>query len=95
MELAVKIHKCLINGSGCHELLDMLREITDKNMLAQLNEFFLEQYNQTPNEYISEKFQVEEVYAIDSTLKYIRQPNDKNRQSMNKHCETIGYSIRS
>jgi len=95
MELAVKIHKCLIDGSGCHELLDMLCEIKDKNMLAQLNEFFLEHYNQTPHEYISEIFKVDEVYAIDSTLKYIRQPDDKNRLSRNRHYETIGYPHRS
>jgi hypothetical protein len=94
MEIAVKIYKCLKNGSGSHELLDILSEITDKNMLAQLNEFFLENFNHTPHEFISEKFQLDEVYAIDSTLKYIRQPNDKNRKSRNKYYDTIGYSQR-
>jgi hypothetical protein len=91
MELAVKIHKCLKNGAGAHELLDTLCEITDKNMLANINEFFLETYNLTPNELISEKYQVEEVYAIDSTLKFIRHPNDKNKRSRDKYYEKIGY----
>ena len=94
MELAVKIHKCLNNGAGAHELLDMLCEIADKNMLANINEYFLETYNFTPNELISEKYQVEEVYAIDSTLKYIRHPNDKNKSSRDKYYEKIGYSCR-
>jgi len=95
MELAIKIHNCLTNGADSHELIDMLCEIKDKNMLAKLNEFFLENYNQTPHEFISEKFQVDEVYAIDSTLKYIRQPDDKNRRSRNKFYEVIGYSNQS
>jgi hypothetical protein len=94
MELAVKLHACLVNGSSAHELLDMLCEISDKNMLARLNEFFLETYNETPHEFISEKYHVEEVYAIDSTLKYIRHPNDKNRDSRDKYCKKIGYSCR-
>lgn len=92
MELAVKIYKCLINGSDSHELIDMLNKIKDKNMLAQLNEFFLENYNETPHEFISEKYQVDEVYAIDSTLKCIREPIHKNIKTRNKFYEKIGYS---
>ncbi|MCG8309140.1 MAG: hypothetical protein MI975_17240 [Cytophagales bacterium] len=95
MELAIKIHKCLTNGANSHELLDIFNEIHDKNILAQINEFFMEEYNHTPHEFISEKFQVDEVYAIDSTLKCIRDPIDKNIKSRNKFYRKIGYSFPS
>ena len=94
MKIAIKIHKCLTNGSNSHELLDMLGEITDKNMLAKLNEFFLKKYNHTPHEFIAEKFKVKEVYAIDSTLKYIRTPDKKNRKKRDKFCKEIGYKFK-
>ena len=91
MELAIKIHKCLTNGSSSHELLDIFNEITNKNMLAQINEFFMENYNQTPHEFIAEKFQIDEVYAIDSALKCIREPISKNINNRNAFYKKIGY----
>ena len=88
----MKIYKCLTNGSDSHELLDILHEIKSKNMLAQVNEFFMEHYNETPNEFISEKFKVDELYAIDSTLKCIREPIHKNLRARNNFYEKIGYA---
>lgn len=93
MELAIKIHKCLTNGSDAHEVLDLFNEIKDKNILADINEFFMEQYNMTPNEFIAEKYQVDEVYAISSTLKCIREPNKKNTNARDKFYQEIGYKI--
>jgi len=95
MELAVKIYKCLTNGSGSHELLDLINGIKDKNILASLNEFFMQHYNKTPHEFIGEKFDIEEVYAISSTLKYIREPNYENRRTRNRFYEQIGYALPS
>ena len=95
MELARKIHNCLTNGINAHELLDIFNEIQDKNVLAQINEFFMEEYNQTPNEFISEKFQVDEVYAFDSTLKCIREPVTKNIKKRDAFYTKIGYSYPS
>lgn len=92
MELARKIHKCLINGSDVYELLDLLNGITNKNVLAQINEFFMENYNKTPHEFITEKFRLEEVYAISSTLKYIREPNHENGKHRKSFYQKIGYS---
>lgn len=91
MELAKKIYKSLTNGTNSHELLDIFNEIDDKNILAQINEFFMEEYNETPHEFISKKFRVDEVYAIDSTLKCIRQPNQKNVEARDGFYEKIGY----
>ena len=93
MDLARKIHKCLTNGSDSHKLLDLFRKVKDKNMLAEINEYFLEHYDSTPHEFISEKFKVNEVYAIDSTLKYIREPKKKTLKARNGFYEKIGYSI--
>lgn len=95
MELARKIHQCLTNGTNSHELLDIFNEIKNKNILAQINEFFMEEYNQTPHEFISEKFHVDEVYAIDSTLKCIRDPLEKNIKARNTFYEKIGYTTQS
>ena len=93
MELAVKIYTCLINGSDSHDLLDVINRIEDKNILARVNEFFMQQYNKTPHEFIGEKFDLVEVYAISSTLKYIREPSSENRRARNKFYEKIGYAI--
>ena len=95
MELAVKIHSCLTNGSDAYELLDILNGISDKNILAQINEFFMENYNITPHEFIADKFKLEEVYAISSTLKYIREPNGENKRNRKKFYDKIGYSVPS
>ena len=92
MELAIKIHNCLTNGTSSHELLNIFSEIKDKNILAQINEYFMENYNQTPHEFIAEKFEVDEVYAIDSALKCIREPIAKNIKKRNAFFEKIGYS---
>jgi hypothetical protein len=51
----------------------------------------MEHFNKTPNEFIGEKYQVDEVYAISGTLKFIREPSDKNRKSKNKFYAKIGY----
>ena len=93
MELAVEIYRCLTNGSTANEVLDLFNKIRDKDMLAQINEFFMEQYNKTPNEFITEKFNVEEVYAISSTLNCIRKPNKKNIKDRNRYYKKIGYPI--
>ena len=95
MEIAIKIHTCLTNGSDSHELLDILNEIEDKNTLALVNEYFMEHYNETPHEFISEKFKVDEVYAIDSTLKCIREPIGKNIKARDNFYQKIGYSASS
>lgn len=91
MELAIKLHKYLTNGSSSHEVLNFFNQIADKDTLALINEYFMEHYNKTPNEFIGEKYEVDEVYAISSTLKYIREPSDKNKKSKNIFYEKIGY----
>jgi GMP synthase PP-ATPase subunit len=58
-----------------------------------VNEYFLEQYNMTPQEYIAERFQVDEVYAFSSTLKCIREPSEKNIRIRNKFYQKIGHAI--
>jgi len=93
MELAVKIYNCLTNSSGSHDLLDVINRIEDKNILARVNEFFMQRYNKTPHEFIGEKFDLEEVYAISSTLKYIREPNHKNKRARNNFYAKIGYAM--
>ena len=93
MELAIKLHKYLTNGSTSHEVLNFFNQIADKDTLALINEYFMEHYNKTPNEFIGEKYEVDEVYAIFSTLKYIREPSDKNNKSKNKFYEKIGYFV--
>jgi len=42
---------------------------------------------------IFEKFKVDEVYAIDSTLKCIREPIHRSIKTRNKFYEKIGYSM--
>jgi len=64
--------------------------IEDINKLAQINEYFMEQYNETPHEFISEKFKGDEVYAIDSTLKCIRKSDKDTLKSRNKFYAKIG-----
>lgn len=93
MELAIKLHKYLTNGSNSHEILNFYNEIEDKDTLAMISEYFMEQYNKTPQEFITDKFQVDEVYAISSTLKYIREPIAKNIKSRDAFYQKIGYSI--
>ena len=95
MKLAKKIHRSLTNGSNAHEVLDLFNKVKDKNILAEINEFFMEEYNMTPNEFITEKYKVKEVYAISSTLKCIREPNKKNTKARNKFYKEIGYKIPS
>lgn len=95
MELAIKIHQCLTNGSSANELLDIFNEIRDKNMLAEINEFFMERYNRTPHEFITDKYHLSEVYAISSTLKWIREPTDKNTRARDKFYQEIGYKAPS
>ena len=93
MDLAIKIHKCLSNGCGSHELLNVINNIVDKNMLVKVNEYFIQKYHATPHELIGEKFETEEVFAISSTLKYIREPNQENRRARNTFYDKIGYSL--
>ena len=95
MELAIKIHNSLTNGTSSHEVIDIFNQISDKNILAQINEFFMKEYNQTPHEFISEKFKLDEVCAIDSTMKCIREPIEKNIKSRNQFYKKIGYPIPS
>ena len=90
-----KIYSSLTNGTNSHELLDIFNEVDDKNILAQINEFFMEEYNETTHEFISEKFNVDDVYAIDSTLKCIRQANQKNAKARDGFYAKIGYSTPS
>lgn len=93
MDLAIKPHHCLRNGANAHDLLDLYHEIRSKDILALVNEFFMEQYNMIPQEFITEKFQVDEVYAFSSTLKCIREPSEKNIRIRNKFYEKIGHAI--
>jgi len=93
MELAVKLHKCLTNGSDTHELLDLFNKIKSKDTLALINEFFVEQYHMTPHEFITEKFKLDDLYAISSTLNYIREPSEKNNKSRLKFYNKIGYKF--
>ena len=92
MNLAIKIHKCLANGADAHELLDLFNEIKTKDKLALVNEYFMEHYDVTPHELISEKFELDDLYAISSTLKFIREPNKKNTKNRKKFYEKIGYT---
>jgi hypothetical protein len=93
MELAIKLHKCLTNGSDTYELLDLLNEIENKDTLALINEFFVEHYDMTPHEIISENFKLDDLYAISSTLKYIREPNGRNNKNKLQFYNKIGYSL--
>jgi hypothetical protein len=91
MELAIKLHKYLTNGSSSYEVLNFFNRIKDKDTLALINEYFMEHFNKTPNEFISEKYELDEVYAISGTLNYIREPSSKNKKSRIKFYEKIGY----
>ena len=93
MELALKLHRCLTNGSDSHEVLDLFNRIKNKDTLSSIVEFFVEQYNMTLHEFITEKFMPDELYAISSTLKYIREPNSTNNKNRLKFYDKIGYSI--
>jgi hypothetical protein len=93
MDIAKRLHQCLTNGTSVHDLLDIYLEINGKDTLALVNEYFLEQYNMTPQEYITEKFGVDVVYAFSSTLKCIREPSEKNIRIRNKFYEKIGHAI--
>lgn len=92
MDIAIKIHKCLSNGADAHQLLDLFNKIKNKDTLASVNEYFMEHFEMTPNEFISEKFELDDLYAISSTLKCIREPSDKNKKNKKKFYEKIGYS---
>lgn len=92
MELATKLHQYLTNGSSAIEVLNLYNQIIDKDALAMLNEYFMEHFNKSPEEFISEKFTIDEVYAISSTMKYIREPNDKNLRNRKKFYDKIGYT---
>ena len=91
MKIAIKIHKCLSNGADAHELLDLFNKIKDKDTLALVNEYFMEQYDVRPNELISEKYKLDDLYAISSTLNFIREPSKKNKKNRKKFYEKIGY----
>jgi hypothetical protein len=95
MELAEKIYQCLSGNANSHKLLNALNEIEGKNTLAYINEFFMENYDNSLQELISEIFGVEELYAISSTLKYIREPNSKNYSIMDNFYKEIGYQFSS
>jgi hypothetical protein len=92
IQLAEDIHRCLSNGADSHQILDFYNEIKDKNTLAAMNKIFMEKYDYSVSEAISEKFEVKELYAISSTLKYIREPNAKNKKIRDKFYEEIGFS---
>ncbi|NJN27441.1 MAG: hypothetical protein HC819_16435 [Cyclobacteriaceae bacterium] len=91
MELAEKIYGCIAEKLGAYSLLNLLHEIQDKSTLATINEFFMEHYHKSLNEYINEIFGVEELYAISSTITYIREPNRHNHKMMDKFYKGIGY----
>jgi len=93
MEIAVKIHRCLSNGTDPFELLDLFNHVKDKDALASINEYFLERYNTTPHELITERFKLDELYAISRTLKYIREPSAKNQKDRDKFYDQIGYAF--
>lgn len=92
MDIALKLHQSLTKGANSHELLDLFNSISGKDTLAMINEYFMEHYNMTPNEYISENFRLDEIYAISSTLKYIREPNETNNRSRARFYKKIGYT---
>ena len=92
-KLAEDIHRCLSNGADSHQVLDFYNEIKDKDILAGMNNIFMEKYDYSVSEAISEKFEVKELYAISSTLKYIREPSAKNKKIRDKFYEEIGYSL--
>ncbi len=95
MEIAEKIYKCLSGKSNSHDLLNVLNEVKDKNTLAYINEFFMETYNNSLQELISEIFGVQELFAISSTMNYIREPNTKNFRVMDNFYKEIGYQFSS
>ena len=92
-KLAEDIHQCLSNGADSHQILDFYNEIKDKDILADMNNMFMKKYDYSVSEAISEKFEVKELYAISSTLKYIREPSAKNKKIRDKFYEGIGYSL--
>jgi hypothetical protein len=95
MNLAVKLHKCMVEKCDIHKILDIYRQISDKDTLALVNEYFFEQYGSTPEEILSEQFQMDELYAISSTLKYIREPSKANLKSRNSFYARIGHTTPS
>jgi hypothetical protein len=91
MELAEKIHQCIVNGSSSHELLDVYNRVENADTLSRIYNHILENHDYSPHEALSDIYSVDELYAISSTENFIRDPNQKNLRIRDRHYAEIGY----
>lgn len=93
MELAEKIHQCIIGPCIIHELLDYFNQVNDIGTLKMVYEYIYEKYDYSPHELLSDKLNVNELFALSSTEKFIRKPTIKNQEERDRFYSDIGYRI--
>ncbi len=91
MELAEKIHQCIVGKGSITQLLDNIGEIDDPALLSEAYTYILNKYDYLPYELMSEKYSVNELYAISFTEKYIRKPHPKTLKERDRFYMEIGY----
>ena len=93
MELAEKIHQCIFGMCLAHELLDYYNQVDDIDTLKTIYEYIYEKYDYSPHELLSDKLNVNELYALSSTEKFIRKPTLKNKEERDRFYLDIGYKM--
>ncbi len=91
MNLAEQIHKCITGNPNTFQLLDYYNQIKNSEMLTKIFDYIVEKYDYNPHEVMSDKFNVDELYAISSTENFIRKPTVRNRKNRDKFYLEIGY----
>ena len=93
MELAEQIHRCITGNSNTFQLLDHYGQVKNSDMLTKIYDYIVEKYDYNPHEIMSDIFNVDELYAISSTEKFIRKPSAKNRNNRDRFYLEIGYQV--
>jgi len=93
MELAERIHQCIINNASSHKLLDLYNQVENGDILSRVYDYIVENYDYSPHEVLTEVLSVDELYAISSTEKFIRNPDNKNLKIRDHYYSEIGYNV--
>ncbi len=93
MEIAEQIHKCITGKSNTFLLLDRYNQVKNSEMLTEIFDYIVEKYDYNPHEIMSDRFNVDELYAISSTENFIRKPTPKNRITRDRFYLEIGYEL--
>ncbi|MBL3655057.1 hypothetical protein [Fulvivirga sediminis] len=91
--LAESLHKVLDREGSILDILEVYGAVKTKKKLAKVYKYMLDEYDYLPNEIIGERYSLNELCAVAATEKYIREPNERNKEERDKFYKLIAYPL--